>query len=198
MWSRAWSCILLWACAPVVGVVVEEETSIADSDVQEGNEAIKDLTSIVFKLIVESVPARKIILKSLNSMERRVTAMEEALSALNSELDGKSGHDAGESYRTLQNELLGIVSGRDDAMQRHSQQLDTIHEGLKLVSSASAQPDLDAHIERLSNVSQRALNHAVAEHERSFGITFGALVFIGIGGILLYSKFRAWEKKHVL
>merc|ERR1719460_2744366 len=70
--------------------IIHESSAFKDHRTE--SDAIKDLTNMVFKLVVESQPIRSQMARTIESLSKRMTQMEQTFKQLKEELDKKSGH----------------------------------------------------------------------------------------------------------
>jgi hypothetical protein len=160
--------------------------------------AIKDLTNMVFKLVVESQPMRKQMLKAIDTLGRRITVMEATFESLKKELDKKTGHKLGDEFANLKKELTSLTRVATSETEERHKRLESLHTDLSAVHSNSASSDVDKHLDRLADANRKTLENLNQEQSRMFGVSVSAIIFIGVAGLALYNKFRGWEKKHVL
>lgn len=166
---------------------------------RDESDAIKDLTNMVFKLVVESKPQRQQMTRALESLGKRVAAMEKSFTELKEEIDKKTGHHLGEEFEAIKKELADIsVVAFQENKDRH-QKLENLHLDIEHVhKAASSSENIDKHLDSLSQSNAKVLDQLTNEHQRMFGVSIAAIAFIIIAGLSLYNKFRCWEKKHVL
>lgn len=189
--------------APPVDPEAEKEDIIRSAsshkDHREESEAIKDLTNMVFKLVVEAQPARLQLTRALETLGNRITAMEHSFAELKLELDKKTGHKLGEEFEALKAELVSLSSVASKEQQERHSVLESLHAEIDHVhKSAQSADSIDKHLDSLSQSHGKVLSQLTTEHQRMFGVSIAAIAFIIIAGLSLYNKFRCWEKKHVL
>merc|ERR1712190_102421 len=168
-------------------------------DHRKESEAIKELTNMVFKLVTETQPIRQQMARSIETLGKRIDAMEQSFSELKAELDKKTGHKLGEEFEAIKRELstLSTVASKETE-DRHSK-LENLHNDIAEVHKTAHSPDnIDKHLDKLSESNTKVLDQLTNEHQRMFGVSIAAIAFIIIAGLSLYNKFRCWEKKHVL
>jgi len=171
----------------------------ARKDHREESEAIKELTNMVFKLVVESQPMRQQTMRAIESLGKRVTVMEQTFENLKLELDKRTGHKLGEEFDAIKKELTSLSDVASTKQQESHKRLDTLHEDIAHVhKSATSADNLDHHLNKLTQSNQRTIDSLNTEHQKMFGVSIAAIAFIVIAGLSLYNKFRCWEKKHVL
>jgi len=196
---------------PVPGAVTtppdkapEEKTDMLGAtsgrkDHREESEAIKELTNMVFKLVVESQPMRQQTMRAIESLGKRVTVMEQTFENLKVELDKRTGHKLGEEFDAIKKELTSLSDVASTNTAERHRKLDTLHEDIAHVhKSATSADNLDHHLNKLTQSNQRTIDSLNTEHQKMFGVSIAAIAFIVIAGLSLYNKFRCWEKKHVL
>jgi len=176
--------------------VMEKTSSHADHRTESA--VIKNLTAMVFKLIVESVPARRAIGQAIGSLDRRITDMEEALSALDTELDKKSPEKVRALYGQLNSDLTSISRETQQNTAQSVGKLDNIFTSIHRAKREAKRDTLVKHIDRISDAGDRALNSVNNEHHKVYGVSLAMILFIVGSGVRLYLKFKSWEKKHVL
>jgi len=163
------------------------------------SEAIKELTNMVFKLVVESQPMRAQMVKSIESLGKRVTLMEKTFASLKSELEKKTGVHLTSEFEAIKKELTSLSKVASSETQERHKKLESLHEDIAHVhKSATSEGNIDHHLDKLTKSNQRTLDSLTSEHQKMFGVSIAAIAFIIIAGMSLYNKFRCWEKKHVL
>jgi len=168
-------------------------------DHRDESEAIKELTNMVFKLVVESQPMRQQMMRAIESLGKRVTVMEKTFENLKVELDKRTGHKLGEEFDAIKKELTSLSNVASTETQERHKRLDSLHEDIAHVhKSATSQDNLDHHLNKLTQSNQRTIESLTNEHQKMFGVSIAAIAFIVIAGLSLYNKFRCWEKKHIL
>jgi len=168
-------------------------------DHRKESEAIKELTNMVFKLVVESQPMRTQMLRAIESLGKRVTVMEKSFEGLKLEIDKRTGHKLGEEFDAIKRELTSLSNVASTETQEQKARLDSLHEDIAHVhKSATSQDNIDHHLNKLTESNKQTIENLTSQHQRSFGVSIVAIVFIVVAGFSLYHKFRCWEKKHVL
>jgi hypothetical protein len=185
-------------------VKAEEKTDIlGDSssfrDHRAESDAIKVLTNMVFKLVVETQPMRAQLTNAIEALSKRITAMETTFENLKNEIDKKTGHHLGTEFEAIKKELASLSTvASKEAEERHNR-LGNLHADIKDVHATAKSPDnIDTHLSKLTESNQRTLVQLTNNHQRMFGVSIAAIAFVIIAGLSLYNKFRCWEKKHVL
>jgi hypothetical protein len=181
----------------------EKSDLIADmssfKDHRAESEAIKELTNMVFKLVVESQPIRTQMMHAIESLGKRVTVMEKTFANLKVELDKRTGHKLGEEFDAIKKELTSLSKVASTETQERHKRLDSLHEDIAHVhKSATTADNIDHHLNKLTQSNQRTLENLTTEHQKMFGVSIAAIAFIVIAGLSLYNKFRCWEHKHIL
>jgi len=163
------------------------------------SDAIKVLTNMVFKLVVETQPMRAQLTSAIESLEKRITTMEGTFENLKNEIDKKTGHHLGAEFELIKSELSSLSTvATKEAQDRHTR-LGTLHADIADVHKSAKSPDnIDAHLNKLTESNQRTLVQLNNNHQKMFGVSIAAIAFVIIAGLSLYNKFRCWEKKHVL
>jgi hypothetical protein len=168
-------------------------------DPRAESDAIKDLTNMVFKLVVESQPQRQQMARAIDSLMERVRAMEANFQDLKAELDKKTGHKLGEEFEGIKKELFSLSKFTSKETDDKRKRLDVLHTDIATVhKTAQSSETLDKHLDKLADSNQKVLTQLTSEHQSMFGVSLMGIVFILIGGLSLYNKFRCWEKKHIL
>jgi len=163
------------------------------------SEAIKELTNMVFKLVVESQPLRTAMAKAIESLNLRVTTMEKTFETLKEEVDKRTGHKLGAEFDAIKKELTTLSRAASRETEERHKRLDSLHNDIAIVhKSAIHQDNIDSHLNKLTESNKRTLDSLVGEKQKMFGVSIAALAFILIAGFSLYNKFRCWEKKHIL
>jgi len=177
--------------------VIGESSSFKDHRAE--SEAIKELTNMVFKLVVESQPMRKQMMNAIESLGKRVTVMEKTFENLKVELDKRTGHKLGEEFDAIKKELTSLSNVASTETQERHKKLDSLHQDIAHVhKSATSSDNLDHHLNKLTASNQRTIDSLTNQHQTNFGVSIAAIAFIVIAGLSLYHKFTCWEKKHVL
>jgi hypothetical protein len=179
-----------------VDVLAEASTF---KDHRAESDAIKDLTNMVFKLVVETQPMRQQMAKAIESLGKRIDIMETNFAELKSELDKKTGHKLGAEFDAIKKELTSLSAvASKETEERHSR-LESLHADIADVHKTAHSPDnIDKHLDKLTQSNSKVLDQLTNEHQRMFGVSIAAIAFVIIAGLSLYNKFRCWEKKHVL
>jgi len=161
--------------------------------------AIKDLTNMVFKLVVESQPQRQQMARAVEALAERVRGMEANFKDLKAELDKKLGHSLGVEFEKIKQELFALSKFTSKETDDRRKRLDVLHADVSNThKTVQSSENLDKHIDKLTDSNSKVLSQLTSEHRSMFGVSFMGIVFIFVGGISLYHKFRSWEKKHVL
>lgn len=163
------------------------------------SDAIKELTNMVFKLVVETQPIRQQMTRAIETLGKRIDNMESNFADLKQELDKKTGHKLGAEFDAIKKELTSLSSvASKETEERHSK-LESLHADIADVhKSAHSSDSIDKHLDKLTQSNTKVLDQLTDEHQRMFGVSIAAIAFIVIAGLSLYNKFRCWEKKHVL
>jgi len=163
------------------------------------SDAIKELTNMVFKLVVETQPMRQQMSRAIESLGKRIDVMEGNFAELKNELDKKTGHKLGAEFDAIKKELTSLSSvASKETEERHSR-LESLHADIADVHKSAHSPDnIDKHLDKLTQSNVKVLDQLTNEHQKMFGVSIAAIAFIIIAGLSLYNKFRCWEKKHVL
>lgn len=192
------------AAAGTVAKSAEEKADVlagasSFKDHRAESDAIKVLTNMVFKLVVETQPMRAQLTNAIDSLAKRITTMESTFENLKNEIDKKTGHHLGAEFEAIKKELSSLSTvATKEAEDRH-QRLGTLHADIADVHKSASSPDaIDTHLSKLTESNQRTLVQLTSNHQRMFGVSIAAIAFVIIAGLSLYNKFRCWEKKHVL
>jgi len=163
------------------------------------SESIKALTNMVFKLVVESQPMRTQMTHAIESLDRRVVTMEKTFENLKTELDRRTGHKLGSEFDAIKEELTSLAGVASQEHKERHARLESLHEDISQVhQSATSDDSIDKHLNKLSESHQRTMDNLNGQHRSMFSVSIGAIAFIVIAGLALYSKFSNWEKKHCL
>uniref|UniRef100_A0A7S1M1F5 L-type lectin-like domain-containing protein n=1 Tax=Alexandrium catenella TaxID=2925 RepID=A0A7S1M1F5_ALECA len=177
--------------------VLRESSSFKEHRAE--SDAIKDLTNMVFKLVVETQPMRTQMLQAIETLGKRISTMEKNFAELKAEIDKKSGHKLSEEFSAIKRELSSLSSVAATATQERHKKLETLHSDIADVHKSAHSPDvIDKHLDKLSQSNSKVLDKLTSEHRMMFGVSIAAIAFIVIAGLALYNKFRCWEKRHVL
>lgn len=177
--------------------LIHESSSFKDHRAE--SEAIKELTNMVFKLVVESQPMRQQMMRAIESLGRRVGVMEKTFENLKVELDKRTGHKLGEEFDAIKKELTSLSHVASTETKERHKRLESLHEDIAHVhKSATSSDNLETHLTKLSQSNQRTMESLTNQHQTMFGVSIAAIAFIVIAGLSLYNKFRCWEKKHIL
>lgn len=161
--------------------------------------AIKDLTGVVFKLVMETQPLRTQMGHAINSLTKRIEAIETTFNSLSEGLDKTTGHHLTAEFEQIKSELTSLSSVASEETRARQQSLETLHQDITAVHKSSKTPAaLDHHLNKLTETNQRTMEHLSSEHQTMFGVSIMAIGFVVVAGLALYNKFRCWEKKHVL
>mmetsp|Transcript_2015 Transcript_2015/g.4389 ORF Transcript_2015/g.4389 Transcript_2015/m.4389 type:complete len:481 (-) Transcript_2015:132-1574(-) len=190
--------------APTVAAKPEDKVDVfaeasSFKDHRAESDAIKELTNLVFKLVVETQPVRQQMAKSLETLSKRVSVMEDDFKELKDVLDKKTGHKLGEEFENIKKELASLSTAATQETKKRRSSLDSLHADIADMHKSAHSPDtIDKHLDKLTQSNLKVLDQLNNEHQTMFGVSLGAIAFIIIAGLSLYNKFRCWEKKHVL
>lgn len=177
--------------------VIAEASSFKDH--RQESDAIKDLTNVVFKLVVETQPIRHQMERAIASLAKRIDLMETNFNELKAELDKKTGHHLATEFEAIKQELTTLSDVASKETQDRHSRLESLHHDIADVHKSAHSPDnIDKHLDKLSASNDKVLDQLTNEHQTMFGVSLAAIAFIVIAGLSLYNKFRCWEKKHVL
>jgi len=177
--------------------ILHEASSFKDHRAE--SDAIKDLTNMVFKLVVETQPLRSQMAHAIDALGKRIAAMEKNFAELKTEIDKKSGHKLGEEFDAIKKELTTLSSVATKETQERHKKLESLHSDIADVHRSAHSPDMiDRHLDKLTQSNSKVLDKLTSEHQMMFGVSIAAIAFIVIAGLSLYNKFRCWEKKHIL
>lgn len=177
--------------------LLRESSSFKDHRAE--SDAIKDLTNMVFKLVVETQPMRTQMTQAIESLGKRIGSMEKNFQELKAEIDKKSGHKLSEEFALIKQELSSLSNVAASETQERHKKLETLHSDIADVHKSAHSPDvIEGHLDKLSQSNSKVLDKLTSEHQMMFGVSIAAIAFIIIAGLSLYNKFRCWEKKHVL
>lgn len=177
--------------------VLHESSSFKDH--RQESDAIKELTNTVFKLVMETQPLRVQMTHAIDSLTKRVEAMENTFQSLKDEIDKKTGHHLSQEFDLIKKELSSLSTVASQEHKARKERLDVLHKDITHVHKVAHGPDnLDQHLNKLTESNQRTLDQLTSEHQRMFGVSLSAIAFVVVAGLSLYNKFRCWEKKHVL
>lgn len=177
--------------------VLAEASSFKDHRAE--SDAIKDLTNLVFKLVVETQPMRQQMARAIDSLSKRISIMETNFAELKAELDKKTGHKLGAEFDAIKKELTTLSNVASKETQERHSKLESLHADIADVHKSAHSPDnIDKHLDKLTQSNNKVLDQLTNEHQRMFGVSIAAIAFVIISGLSLYNKFRCWEKKHIL
>jgi len=166
---------------------------------RDESEAIKELTNMIFKLVIESKPQREQMKASITALSKRIAAVEETFRSLKEEIDKKTGHNLGAEFEAIKKELADMHATAHRDTDRRGKKLADLHSDIEHVhKTASSGGDISGDLDSLSKSNEQVLDQLTNQHQRMFGVSIFAIAFIIIAGLSLYNKFRCWEKKHVL
>lgn len=193
------------AAEPVVPKLVPEEekedvlgSHSSFKDHRDESEAIKELSNMVFKLVVETRPTREQMKASIDSLAKRVESVERTFQMLQAEIEKKSGHKLNEEFAAIKKDLVELHSEAHKSHAERGQKLDILHSSIAEVKTANNAGEISGHLDSLSDSNANVIDQLTGEHQRMFGFYIGAIAFIVVSGLSLYHKFSCWEKKHVL
>ncbi|CAE8607735.1 unnamed protein product, partial [Polarella glacialis] len=135
----------------------------------------------------------------LESLGKRVAAVEKSFGELKDEIDKKTGHHLGAEFDAIKKELTEISNVATQENKVRHQKLENLHSDISHVhKSAGNSENIDKHLDSLSQSNTKVLDQLSSATQRMFGVSIAAIAFVIIAGLSLYNKFRCWEKKHVL
>eukprot|EP00930_Biecheleria_cincta_P040460 TRINITY_DN27720_c0_g1_i1.p1 TRINITY_DN27720_c0_g1~~TRINITY_DN27720_c0_g1_i1.p1 ORF type:complete len:468 (+),score=75.38 TRINITY_DN27720_c0_g1_i1:148-1551(+) len=165
---------------------------------RDESEAIKELSNMVFKLVVETRPTREQMKASIDSLSKRVQSVERSFQMLQAEIEKKSGHKLNEEFAAIKKDLVQLHSEAHKSHAERGQKLEILHSSIAEVKTSSNAGEISGHLDSLSDSNAKVIDQLTGEHQRMFGFYIGAIAFIVVSGLSLYHKFSCWEKKHVL
>jgi len=165
---------------------------------RDESEAIKELSNMVFKLVVETRPTRERMKASIDSLSKRVESVETTFQMLQAEIEKKSGHKLNEEFAAIKKDLVQLHSEAHKSHTERGQKLEILHSSIAEVKTANNAGEISGHLDSLSDSNAKVIDQLAGEHQRMFGFYIGAIAFIVVSGLSLYHKFSCWEKKHVL
>lgn len=164
-------------------------------------EVIQKLTNTVLKLVFETEPLRDEMHEALETLTRRVTGLEETLTALKHEINEKTGHDLDKEFAEVSKELSSLsryAKAGGDSRQRN---LDDIHASLVDEMGSGRRgilEKMERHLDKATSANKSVMKQLEQGHKWTVMMLFSAILCISIAGFMLYNKFLAWEKKHIL
>jgi len=177
--------------------VFREASSFKDHRAE--SDTIKDLTNLVFKLAFETEPFRQQVANAMESLSKRITAMEATFENLKQEIDKKTGHHLGKEFDAIKHELTHLSTVATKGTKERHKSIDSVHEAISDAhKTASSSDKIDHHLNKLAESSQRTMTSLTNGHQKMFGVSIVAIAFVIVAGLALYNKFRCWEKKHIL
>merc|ERR1719316_531156 len=148
---------------------------------------------------MESEPLRQQMSRAIQTLNQRVTVMEQAFNALKEEIGTRSGVSLDDEFNQMKKELSTLSKYASTEHETRHKKLETLHKELEGVKASSfGGSSVDAHLDKLTDSTQKTLDKLQTGHQTTFGVSIAAIAFIVIAGLALYNKFRCWEKKHVL
>lgn len=162
---------------------------------RDESDAIHDLTNMVMKLVVETPAIRNEMEKTITGLTDRVTALEKVFVDLKGEINQRTGHDLDKEFADIKDELFSLSSVANEDTAARTEKLKTLSTDLQKIKQG---PEMDHHLERLTQTHNKVLETLNSGHRWSFMISCVAIVLILFAGLALYQKFRKWEKKHIL
>merc|ERR1740121_2762745 len=138
--------------------VMAEASSFKDH--RDESNAIKDLTNVVFKLVMETQPIRHQMERALGTLAQRIDRMETNFGELKAELDKKTGHKLGEEFASIKQELATLSNvASKETEERHSR-LESLHHEIADVHKSANGPDgnIDKHLDRLMQSNDKVLD----------------------------------------
>lgn len=162
---------------------------------REESEAIHDLTNLVMKLVVETPPMRQEMEQTVVSLSKRVDNLERIFGDLKQEINAKTGHDLDREFADMKEELFHLTSVANQETENRQAKLQALQGDLDKIKEKGG---LDHHLDRLTETHNKVLETLNSGSRWSFLVSGAALVLLVAAGIALYTKFRAWEKKHIL
>jgi hypothetical protein len=149
--------------------LIHESSSFKDHRAE--SEAIKSLTNMVFKLIVESQPMRTQMTRAIESLDKRVSLMEKTFENLKVELDKRTGHKLGEEFDAIKKELTSLSKVASTETQERHKKLESLHDDIAHVhKSATTGDNIDHHLNKLTQSNQRTIENLNSEHQKMFGV----------------------------
>jgi hypothetical protein len=174
-------------------------TSSSHKDHRAESDAIKELTNMVFKLVVETHPLQNEMSNAVGALAKRIEAMENTFAKFKQELDRKTGHSFSTDFAAISTELSSLSNVAATETAERQKQLETLHVDIKDVhTKVKDTKSIDNHLTELTEANQRTIEKLSTGQSNMFGVSVCAIVFVLIAGLSLYNKFRCWEKKHVL
>ena len=152
--------------------------------------AAKELSLAVYKLIAENELPRKSLVSAVKNLGSRLDQLEMGVKKLKSELVERSGHDLDGDLKKMKEEILSISRKTSTGHQAKRGRLDNLQRDMSLNSRRTA--------EELQSKA-RAVKSSVTSSGNTVVIlaVFGVLIVL-LAGLFMSRKFRRWEKKHIL
>jgi len=186
--------------APAEKEDILHETS-AFRDHRGESDAIKALTDMVFKLVVESQPLQTQMTTAVKALEKRLSVMEKSFEALKAELNKNSGKNLDAEFDAMKKELLTLSQYASTETKARNAKLESLHKDMAHVHKSSTifgPGHIDKHLSALEESNQKTIETLQSGSRNMFMVSLIAIIFIVIAGLALYQKFRSWEHKHIL
>jgi ribosomal protein L29 len=165
------------------------------------SDAIKALTDMVFKLVVESQPLQTQMTTAVKALEKRLSVMEKSFEALKAELNKNSGKNLDAEFDAMKKELLTLSQYASTETKARNAKLESLHKDMAHVHKSSTifgPGHIDKHLSALEESNQKTIETLQSGSRNMFMVSLIAIIFIVIAGLALYQKFRSWEHKHIL
>merc|ERR1712187_549537 len=103
--------------------------------------------------------------RAIDSLAKRVTAMEKSFADLKNELDIKSGHKLGVEFDAIKKELTSLSTVASKETQERHKRLESLHADIADVHKSAHSPDnIDKHLDKLTQSNTKVLDQLTNEH----------------------------------
>mmetsp|Transcript_25924 Transcript_25924/g.54766 ORF Transcript_25924/g.54766 Transcript_25924/m.54766 type:complete len:490 (-) Transcript_25924:89-1558(-) len=186
------------SASPDEKVDVLRETSAFKAHRDE-NAAIRELTTVVFKTIIETMPVRLAMSKAVESLDKRITTMEHSWNEFKESANHILQTNAQADFDAIKTELSSLSSVASKETQDRHKRLESLHTDIADAhKTAKSTESIDKHLDKQRDSNVLLIDTLNNEHQNMFGVSIAAIAFILVAGLALYNKFRCWEHKHVL
>jgi hypothetical protein len=115
------------------------------------------------------------------------------------EINTRTGHDLDSEFQTIKDDLMHLSKTASAETAKRRDKMRELHKDLDGIQSQKhTGQSMERHLDDLTKTNKKVMDKLSSSHNWNFFMSAAAIVLIAGGGFLLYSRFRNWEKKHIL
>lgn len=155
--------------------------------------------------MAETGPVRQQMENTIASLQQRMEGIEKTMLDLKREINARTGHDLDREFESIKAELMNLsktasdeTEKRKDKMARLNADLEQLHASGTAGGESGNTRQIESHIAKLTKANKEVIDNLNSGNRWSFMVSCIAVLLIFCGGFALYSRFKKWEKKHIL